>query len=80
MMHRYNLILLVALLCAGNLYALSVETDKRSQGDSAVTQQPQAEKPQAAEKSGKKAAPPASTFIPTEKISADSAVSFPVDI
>jgi uncharacterized protein (UPF0333 family) len=80
MMHRYSLILLVTLLCAGNLYALSVDTDKRSQGDSAVAQQPQGQKSQAAKKSGKKAAPSASTFTPTEKISADSAVSFPVDI
>ena len=79
-MHRYSWILLVALLCAGNLYALSVDTDKRAQGDSAVAQQPEARKSQAAEKSGKKAAPPVSTFTPTEKISADSAVSFPVDI
>lgn len=79
-MHRYSWILLAALLCAGNLYALSVDTDKRAQGDRAVAQQPEARKSQAAEKSGKKAAPPVSTFTPTEKISADSAVSFPVDI
>ena len=79
-MGRNILILLAVLLCAGELHALSVDDDKRSQGDNTVTQQPQDRKNQAPEKSGKKAAAPVSTFKPTERISADSAVSFPVDI
>ncbi|MDH3830888.1 MAG: hypothetical protein OEU63_06635 [Gammaproteobacteria bacterium] len=79
-MRRYGLILLAALLCAGKLHALSVDDEKRSQDDSSVQQQSQSRKNQAPEKSGKKAAAPVSTFKPTERISADSAVSFPVDI
>ena len=79
-MGRNILILLAALLCAGELHALSVDDDKRSQGNNTVKQQPQAQKYQAPGKSGKKAAAPVSTFKPTERISADSAVSFPVDI
>ena len=79
-MGRNILILLAVLLCAGELHALSVDDDKRSQGNNTVKQQPQDRKNQAPEKSGKKAAAPVSTFKPTERISADSAVSFPVDI
>ena len=79
-MGRNILILLAVLLCAGELHALSVDDDKRSQDDSSVQQQSQSRKNQAPEKSGKKAAAPVSTFKPTERISADSAVSFPVDI
>ena len=79
-MRRYALILLVTLLSAGKLHALSVDTDKPPQGDETVTQPPETRKYQAPEKTGKKTAAPVSTFTPTEKISADSAVSFPVDI
>jgi len=79
-MGRNILILLAVLLCAGELHALSVDDDKRSQGDNTVKQQPENRKNQAPEKSRKKAAAPVSTFKPTERISADSAVSFPVDI
>jgi hypothetical protein len=80
MMGRNILILLAVLLYAGELHALSVDDDKRSQDGSSVKQQPENRKIQAPEKSGKKAAAPVSTFKPTERISADSAVSFPVDI
>ena len=79
-MRRYGLLLLLSLLCAGKLHALSVDTGKPPQSEAAATQQPQARQYQAPEKTGKKTAPPVSTFTPTEKISADSAVSFPVDI
>ena len=79
-MGRNILILLAVLLCAGELHALSVDDDKRSQDGSTVKQQPENRKNQAPEKSGEKAAAPVSTFKPTERISADSAVSFPVDI
>ena len=79
-MARNILILLAVLLYAGELHALSVDDDKRSQGDNTVKQQPENRKNLAPEKSGKKAAAPVSTFKPTERISADSAVSFPVDI
>ncbi len=43
-MGRNILILLAVLLCAGELHALSVDDDKRSQGDNTVKQQPQDQK------------------------------------
>ncbi|MDB4409223.1 hypothetical protein N9235_00195 [Gammaproteobacteria bacterium] len=104
-MRVYILMLPVILMCAGNLYALSVDSENRPQNEKAANGQPQTLAPQpveknplpladendatreapprtyqATEKTGKKAAPPVSTFTPTERISADSAVSFPVDI
>lgn len=79
-MRRYALILLLPLLSAGKLHAFSVDTDKPSQSDETVTQPPETRTYQAPEKTGKKTTAPVSVFTPTEKISADSAVSFPVDI
>jgi len=69
---------LTALLLAGNLQALSVDQEKQQQqpqGD-----QLQVQKYQSKGNDKKKSAPSATTFTPTEKIGADSAVSFPVDI
>ena len=73
------LILFAGLLTTGNLYALSVDRDnKPSEGGQAeVINTP---KQQSVAEERKKPARPVSTFTPTEKISADSAVSFPVDI
>ena len=48
--------------------------------ESAVIRAPQPGSYPSTNNSEKQAAPPVSTFTPTEKISADSAVSFPVDI
>jgi hypothetical protein len=72
---------LTALLLAGNLQALSVDQEKQQQQQ----QQPQGDqlqvqKYQSKGNDKKKSAPSATTFTPTEKIGADSAVSFPVDI
>jgi hypothetical protein len=67
---------LPGLLLAGNLPALSPDTDKpQPTGKTAV----QTTRP-AASNSSRQTGKPAATFTPTEKIRADSAVSFPVDI
>ena len=69
---------LTALLLAGNLQALSVDREKQQQQPQADQQQVQ--KYQSKGSDNKKSAPSATTFTPTEKIGAGSAVSFPVDI
>jgi len=78
-MRNHLLILLAGLLAAGNLYALSVDRESKplEEGQAEVINTP---KQQSVVEERKKPARPVSTFTPTEKISADSAVSFPVDI
>ena len=71
---RRLIFLLPGLLLAGNLQALSPDTDKQQPSGKTATQKP------AAGNSSRKTGKPAATFTPTEKIGADSAVSFPVDI
>ena len=63
------------MAATGSLYALSAAEDK----DSTMTQQPQKGSPPV-KQSPRKSAKPAATFRPSERIGADSAVSFPVDI
>ena len=67
------LVMLGSVAAAGNLYAQPAADVE------AGTPAQQQQKPPAG-KSAKPAGKPASTFTPSEKISADSAVSFPVDI
>ena len=73
-MRRLLFLVLPGLLFAANLQAFSPNTDKQQSTDKgeAQTTKPAANNRQ----SGK----PAPTFTPTEKIGADSAVSFPVEI
>jgi Tfp pilus assembly protein PilV len=73
---------LTALLLAGNLQALSVDQEKQQQQQQQQQQadQLQVQKYQSKGSDNKKSAPSATTFTPTEKIGAGSAVSFPVDI
>ena len=71
---RRLIFLLPGLLLAGNLQALSPDTDKQQPTGKQATQKP------AAGNSSRQTGKPAATFTPTEKIRADSAVSFPVDI
>ena len=74
-MRRVLLFVLSGLLLAGNLQALTPATDKpQPPAGKVVTQQP------AASDSSRPSGKPAATFTPTEKIGADSAVSFPIDI
>ena len=78
-MRNYLLILLAGLLATGNLYALSVDMDNNplEEGQAEVVETP---KQQSVAEERKKPATPVSTFTPTERLSADSAVAFPVDI
>jgi hypothetical protein len=71
--------ILVLLLVAGALIAFgspgSAERDQASEAaEQAAAGSPQAEE---AEEGG---GPPLETFIPSERLPADSAISFPVDI
>jgi hypothetical protein len=75
MMHKLLFLVLPGMLLAVNVLAFSPDTDKQQSTDKAVTP-----KPAAKNGSNRKSGKPASTFTPTEKIGADSAVSFPVDI
>ena len=67
-------VILGSMAAAGNLHA-----QPAADIAAGTPAQPQQQKP-AAGKSAKLAGKPAATFNPSEKISADSAVSFPVDI
>lgn len=66
-----------ALLLFAAVVAVSGAVAKEEVPESGATA-PDAEAPQP--KPGKKPVEPATTFTPTEKIKADSSVSFPVDI
>jgi hypothetical protein len=74
MMHKLLFLVLPGLLFAVNVLAFSPDTDKQHPTDKTATQKP------AAGNSSRQSGKPAATFTPTEKIGADSAVSFPVDI
>ncbi len=78
MMRIFLLILLLGCLAVtGGLHALAAEDEK----EPVVSTETAAEKPAPpAKRSPRPARKPAATFTPTEKIGADSAVSFPVDI
>jgi len=71
---------LAGLLLAGNLQALSVDQEKQQQQQQQQSDQLPVQKYQSTGNDNKKTAPAATTFTPTDKIGADSAVSFPVDI
>jgi len=73
-MRRLLFLVLPGLLLAGNVPAFSPDKDKQQPTDKTATQKP------AAGNSSRQTGKPAATFTPTEKIGADSAVSFPVDI
>ena len=78
-MIRYStLVMILACMTAtGNLYALTAEDGSETR----PAQQAAPEKPgRSPEQGSRKSAKPAATFKPSERIGADSAVSFPVDI
>ena len=75
-MRRLLILVLPGLLLAGNLQALSPDTDKQQPTGKTTVQTTRPATNNSSRKTGK----PAATFTPTEKIGADSAVSFPVDI
>jgi len=65
----------VCILLAGNLFAAPPAEDNKPDAEQPL---PQQAKP--ADSSQPKTPAPATTFTPSEKVGADSAVSFPVDI
>ena len=69
-------LVLPCLLFTANVPALSPDTDKHPPTGKTAAQTNKA----AAKKGSRQSGKPAPTFTPTEKIGADSAVSFPVDI
>ena len=67
--------LTVCLLLTGNPFAAASAEDNNTE-----TQKNKPRAAQTDERSDTKTSPPATTFTPSEKVGADSAVSFPVDI
>ena len=67
--------LIFCILLAGNLYAA---TPANNEPADQKQQTPQQEQP--VDSSKLQTSTPATTFTPSEKVGADSAVSFPVDI
>jgi hypothetical protein len=72
---RRQLLFFAILVAAAGAYALAPLEQEKATGEAA----PNVES-DSAERARKKSPPPAATFTPSEKIEADSAVSFPVDI
>ena len=72
---KFILPIIVCILLASNLFAATPANDEQTDEEQQTQQQ---EKPV---DSGKlQTSTPAITFTPSEKVGADSAVSFPVDI
>jgi len=71
------LVILGCMAATGNLYALSAADD--SEATTKQQTEPQKRSPPV-KQSPRQSAKPAATFKPSERIGADSAVSFPVDI
>lgn len=74
--------LLVLLFVVGteNTHALKLQPDERTDQNSAAEQKSQPEKRETKDSNKPKSSQPPRGFTPSEKIEADSAVSFPVDI
>ena len=72
---RRQFLFLVILVAAAGAYALSPPEQEKAGGAA-----PPGVESDSGDRAGKKPPAPAATFTPTEKIEADSAVSFPVDI
>ena len=78
-MMRYStlLVMLGCMIATGTLYALTAPDEK----DATTARETAAQKRSPpVEQRPRQPAKPAATFKPSEKIGADSAVSFPVDI
>jgi hypothetical protein len=72
---RRQLLFLTILVAATGAYALTSPEPEKAGGEAA----PEVES-DSGERARNRSPAPAATFTPTEKIEADSAVSFPVDI
>ena len=79
-MHCFKLLVVLGCIAAsGGLYALTAPDEKAAATGPETAAQKQQSSP-SAEQSPPKAKKPAASFNPSERIGADSAVSFPVDI
>ena len=74
-MFKYLLPMTVCILFASNLFAATPANDETA---NEKQESPQQVKP--VDSSKLQSSTPATTFTPSEKVGADSAVSFPVDI
>ncbi|MEN8205829.1 MAG: hypothetical protein ABFS24_07430 [Pseudomonadota bacterium] len=74
-MHKMFLPMSLCILLAGNLFAATPASDEQMEEKQKTPQQIEP-----VDNSKPPAAAPAVTFTPSEKVGADSAVSFPVDI
>ena len=80
MMRYSGLALILACIAAsGNLYALTAQDGRGAPTEQEAAAQKQNPAPSAKQRP-QKTKKPAATFKPSERIGADSAVSFPVDI
>lgn len=70
-----RLLLIVLIFTTPDIYALKLQTQEQPVNESDPALEQKADKPVR-----KPAGTPTTTFTPSEKIQADSAVSFPVDI
>ncbi len=79
---KINQMILVLLfaLATENTHALKLQSDERTDQNSAAKQQPQLQQGETKDNNKPKSSRPPKSFTPSEKIEADSAVSFPVDI
>jgi len=73
-MRNLYIVMTVSILFAGTLFAAVAEDD------AAEAEQQAPQRPGPADSGKPKTPAPAKTFTPSEKVGADSAVSFPVDI
>jgi hypothetical protein len=80
-MMRYSrlAVILACIAASGSLYALTAPDDKAAATDRGTEARGQKPDP-SVKQSPRKAKKPAATFNPSERIGADSTVSFPVDI
>ena len=72
------IVMLVCMTASGNLYAEPAADDSETT-TTQQTEEPEKHSPPV-KQTPRKTTKPATTFKPSEKIGADSAVSFPVDI
>jgi hypothetical protein len=80
-MMRYSrlAVILACIAASGSLYALTAQDEKAAATDRDTAAQKQ-QSSTSVKQRPRKAKKPATTFKPSERIGADSAVSFPVDI
>jgi|GEM_PF-1525762 len=77
---KQMILVLLFVLGTENIHALRLQSDERTNQNSATEQESKPEKRETNDSNKPKSSQPPRGFTPSEKIEADSAVSFPVDI